>query len=110
MDKKDWIIAGLVLLIIITVTVLITRHFTKQDVETVFNKRNDSLETANFLLMTETMKLRLDLRDLQQALIINEIGTEQNRVIYKNKVSEIKNQSSNEDYKDVLNYLNSYDK
>jgi len=108
MDKRDYIIAGLVLFIVIAVTVLITRHFTKQDIETVFNVRNDSLETANFILMTETMKLRLDLRDLQQALIINEIGTEQNRVIYKNKVSEIKNQSSNEDYKDVLNYLNSY--
>ena len=108
MDKRDYIIFGLVLLIVISASVLITRHFTKQDIELKYNSRNDSLEQVNNQLTSEAQRLRLELRDLQQALIINEIGTEQNKQNYKKKVSQIKEQNSNEDYEEVTNYLNSY--
>lgn len=108
MDKRDYIIAGLVLFIVICASVLITRHFTKQDIELRYNSRNDSLQQINNQLTSEAQRLRLELRDLQQAIIINEIGTEQNRQNYKKKVGEIKTQTSNEDYKDVINYLDSY--
>lgn len=105
MDKRDLIIYALILFICITATVLITKHFTTQDIETRFNSRNDSLENANIILTSEAQKLRLDLRDLQQAVLINEIGTEQNRQNFKKRVNEIKKQSSNEDYKNIINYL-----
>lgn len=80
----------------------------KNEVE--YNKRTDSLETANKKLEKVSDSLKVELTKYETGITVNEAGTEQQEKVYKKTKEKIKQQTSNEDYNNIIQYLNNYGK
>lgn len=75
----------------------------KNEVE--YNKRTDSLETANKKLEKVSDSLKVELTKYETGITVNEAGTEQQRNIYIKERERILKQPYNKDYEELKELL-----
>lgn len=100
-----WQILPYAVLILIAAYFITTEINSCNKPQIIYNVRDSVSQMKIDSLNIVIQRINFNIRGIQDALLVNETGTESNRIVYIERKKQIENQTSNEDYEQIKRKL-----